>query len=130
MITSLVIESLAVERGGRRLFADFDLTLRAGEAIALTGANGAGKTSLLRAIAGLIRPLAGTVRFEGAAGPVEAEDARSAGLHLLGHHDGLKTTRTAREELSFWSAWMGPAAGGLERAVEAFELAPLLELEV
>ncbi|HTK34377.1 MAG TPA: heme ABC exporter ATP-binding protein CcmA [Caulobacteraceae bacterium] len=130
MITGLVIESLAVERGGRRLFADFDLTLRAGEAVALTGANGAGKTSLLRAVAGLIRPLAGIVRFQGAAGAVEAEDARSAGLHLLGHHDGLKTTRTAWEELSFWSAWMGPAAGGLERAVEAFELAPLLDLEV
>jgi heme exporter protein A len=130
VIAALTIESLAVERGGRTLFSGFDLSLRAGEAVALTGANGAGKTSLLRTIAGLIRPLAGAVRFEGAAGPLEPEDARSAGLHLLGHQDGLKTTRTAGEELAFWAAWMGESAGGVDRAIEAFVLAPLLDLDV
>jgi heme exporter protein A len=130
VIAALTIESLAVERGGRQLFSDFGLTVRTGEAVALTGANGAGKTSLLRAVAGLIRPLAGVVRFEGADGPLEADDARSAGLHLMGHHDGLKSTRTAGEELAFWAAWMGKDEGGVARAVEAFELAPLLGLEV
>ena len=130
MIAGLTIESLAIERGGRGLFSCFDLTLAAGEAVALTGANGAGKTSLLRAIAGLIRPSAGTVRFSGPGGPLESEDARSAGLHLLGHQDGLKTTRTAGEELLFWANWMGGDGSGMARAVEAFELSPLLGLEV
>jgi heme exporter protein A len=130
VIAALHIESLSLERGGRRLFDRFDLDLKAGEAIALTGANGAGKTSLLRAVAGLILPTAGTVRFEGAAGPLEADDARSGGLHLMGHHDGLKTTRTAGEELGFWAAWMGQGEGGVSRAIEAFELTPLLDLEV
>jgi heme exporter protein A len=130
MISRLIIEDLAVERGERRLFKGLNLILEAGEAVALTGANGAGKTSLLRAVAGLIRPAAGAVRFEGPQGPVEAEDARASGLHLLGHHDGLKTGRTAGEELGFWSAWMGAAPGGVERAVEAFDLEPLMDLEV
>ncbi len=43
-------------RGGRLLFEGLGFRMQAGEAVALTGANGSGKTSLLRAIAGLIRP--------------------------------------------------------------------------
>jgi heme exporter protein A len=130
MIARLVIEALSVVRGERRLFTGFDLAIAAGEAVALTGANGAGKTSLLRAVAGLLRPAAGAIRFEGAGGALEAEDARAAGLHLLGHQDGLKTTRTAGEELEFWAAWTGGSAAGAARAIEALELEPLLELEV
>ena len=55
MITGLHIENLAVQRGERVLFHGLTLSLAAGEAVALTGANGAGKTSLLRTVAGLIR---------------------------------------------------------------------------
>ncbi len=128
MITTLSIEALALARGERPLFAGFDLRLRAGEAVALTGANGAGKTSLLRAVAGLLRPAAGAIRFLGENDELDAEVARAGGLHLLGHHDGLKTARTAAEELAFWSAWLG--GGNTATAVERLELAPLLDLEV
>ena len=55
-ISSLNVRSLSLQRGERRLFDHFGLDLRAGEAVSLTGANGAGKTSLLRAVAGLLRP--------------------------------------------------------------------------
>jgi len=129
-IARLTISDLAVARGERRLFEGFDLTVEAGEAVALLGANGAGKTSLLRSVAGLLRPSVGEVRFEGAEGPLEAEDARSSGLHLMGHHDGLKSTRTAGEELDFWTAWSGGDATGAAQAVEALELGSLLGLEV
>ena len=128
MITTLSIEALALARGERPLFSGFDLTLGVGEAVALTGANGAGKTSLLRAVAGLLRPVAGAVRFFGPGGELETEVARAGGLHLLGHHDGLKTARTAAEELGFWSAWLGGA--DTASAIDQLELAPLLELEV
>ena len=128
MITTLSIEALALARGERPLFAGLHLTLRAGEAVALTGANGAGKTSLLRAVAGLLPPAAGAVRFFGVDGELDVEVARAGGLHLLGHHDGLKTARTAAEELGFWSAWLG--GGDTAAAIERLELAPLLDLEV
>jgi heme exporter protein A len=130
VIARLAIRDLAVVRGERRLFESFDLTVEAGQAVALTGANGAGKTSLLRAVAGLLRPAAGTVRFEGVVGPLEAEDARAGGLHLLGHQDGLKATRTAGEELAFWTAWTSGDPAGVQRAVEALDLAPLLGLDI
>ena len=130
MIDRVVIEDLAVTRGERPLFVGFSADVSAGEALALTGANGAGKTSLLRTVAGLLRPAAGSVRFEQAGAPIESEDARTRALHLLGHHDGLKTGRTAGEEFGFWSAWTGASTASLAEAVKTFALEPLLGLEV
>lgn len=127
MISRLDVENLTLERGGRRLFEGLSLSVQAGEAVALTGDNGAGKTSLLRAVAGLLRPAAGAVSFIGKAGPLDPDEARSEGLHLIGHHDGLKGGRTAGEELSFWSAWTG---GAPEPALDVLDLRPLLDLEV
>lgn len=129
MITRLSVQDLCVARGGRSLFSRLSFAVEAGEAIALTGANGSGKTSLLRAIAGLIRPEAGEVGFFGMGGPLEPEEARSRGLHLMGHQDGLKPTRTAGEELSFQSDWTGGGADGGGEAVDTLELKPLLALE-
>jgi heme exporter protein A len=131
LIRRLAIRGLGVERGGRRLFEGLELDLAPGEAIELTGANGAGKTSLLRAIAGLLRPFAGEIRFEGESGaPMDPEEARALGLHFMACQDGLKPGRTAREELGFWAGWMGGDAAALADAITAFSLAPLLDLEV
>lgn len=129
MIARLSGEGLSVARGGRTLFSGLAFAVEAGEAVALTGANGSGKTSLLRAVAGLIRPEAGRIGFDGPKGPLEPDEARSAGLHLLGHQDGLKSTRTAGEELRFQAAWTGADAAGVEAAIETLEIGPLLALE-
>lgn len=131
MINTLTATDLALTRGERILFRGLDLTLTAGEAVALTGANGAGKTSLLRAVAGFIRPEAGTVVFLDADGDaIDPPEARAHGLHLLGHLDGLKTARTARDELMFQSQWLGHSHKGIAEAIEVLGLAPLLDLEV
>jgi heme exporter protein A len=130
VITRLAIEKLSVSRGGRRLFAGLDLGLGAGEAVALTGANGAGKTSLIRAIAGFIRPDAGRIAFAGEAGTLEPDEARRSGVHLVGHFDGLKTARTAREELDFQARWTGGDGASAAAAAERFGLTRLLDLEV
>ena len=107
-----------------------DLTLRAGEAAALVGRNGAGKTSLLRAVAGLLRPAEGAIAFEDKAGPIEADVARAEHLHLLGHQDGLKSSRTAWEELRFQTLWTGGTEAGARAAAKRFDLLRLLDLEV
>lgn len=126
MIRALRFEGLAVRRGGRILFENLALELGPGEACALTGPNGSGKTSLLRAVAGLVRPEAGQIAFDGA----EAEVARGEGLHFISHQDGLKPARTAREELVFWTQWSGGDAAAAEAAADALELKSLLDLEV
>ncbi len=130
MISQLTVEDLAVVRGGRRLFEGLSFRLAAGEAVALTGPNGSGKTSLLRAVAGLIRPAAGTVGFSGESGEIEPDEARGRGLHLLGHQDALKTTRTAWEELRFQAEWTGGSEASARGALKELQLMALKDLEV
>jgi heme exporter protein A len=130
LIAAVTVESLAVGRGERLLFEGLDLRVAAGEAVALVGRNGAGKTSLLRVIAGLIRPLAGSVSFTDATGPIPAEDARSQGVHLIGHLDGLKAGRTAWEELLFQVRWTGGSLASAEAACARLGLTRLRDLEV
>lgn len=122
----LTVSGLTLSRGERVLFRDLSLSLAAGEAVALTGANGAGKTSLLRAIAGFIRPDAGTIAF----GDADPAEARRRHIHWLGHLDGLKGARRAREELAFQAQWLGADATGIAAAVDVLALEPLLDLEV
>jgi heme exporter protein A len=122
----LTVAELTLSRGERVLFRDLSLSVAAGEAVALTGANGAGKTSLLRTVAGFIRPDAGTVAFNG----LEPGEARATGLHWLGHLDGLKGARRAREELVFQAQWFGADAAGIAAAIDVLALEPLLDLEV
>lgn len=135
MIARLTVARLALSRGERRVFDGLSFGLQSGEVVALTGANGAGKTSLLRAIAGFIRPDAGEIGFSEANGePLDAEDVRARHIHLLGHHEGLKPARTARQELAFQAGWLGGAETGRDRArtdeaVTRLGLSPLLDLE-
>jgi heme exporter protein A len=126
MLRTVLIKDLAVSRGERRLFSGLDLELRAGEATALIGRNGAGKTSLLRAVAGLLRPEAGQIVFE----DVEADTARAEHLHMVGHHDGLKSTRTAWEELCFQTLWTGGTEASARLAAQRMDLNRLLDLDV
>ncbi len=129
MIVRLTLSSLTLARGERTLFRDLSLTLAAGEAVALTGANGAGKTTLLRAIAGFVRPEAGAIAFNAADGTdLDPAEARGRHLHMLGHLEGLKGARTARDELTFQARWLGGAA--IDEAVAIMGLKPLLDLEV
>jgi heme exporter protein A len=130
MIRAVRAQGLALRRGERTLFEGLDLALGAGEAVALTGPNGAGKTSLLRAIAGFIAPAAGQIAFLGEGGALEADEARRADIHLVGHQDGLKVGRTARDELKFQVGWTGGDDTRALAAAERLGLTRLLGLAV
>jgi heme exporter protein A len=112
MIQSLTAERLACARGERRLFADLSFIVRAGQALAVEGANGAGKTSLLRLLAGFLAPVAGRVVVRDAGGESDEAEARGRRIGWLGHHDGLKPQLTAREQLDFYAALFGRRADG------------------
>ncbi len=131
MIHTLSVTDLSLARGERTLFKTLSVSVTAGEALALTGANGAGKTSLLRSIAGFIGPETGEITFADADDNViEPESARAHEIHLLGHLDGLKGARTAGEELKFQSQWLGHSHNGIDEAIATLGLKPLLALEV
>jgi heme exporter protein A len=90
---------LECERGGRTLFRSISFSLRRGEALRIAGANGSGKTSLLRILCGLAAPSAGDVRWQGSPiGELREEYARQ--LVYLGHAPAVKGDLTAAENLS------------------------------
>lgn len=90
-------------RGGREIFAGLDFEAASGQAVAVTGRNGSGKTSLLRLIAGLLVPAGGTIKLEGG----EAEMTLAEQCHYLGHRDALKPALSVAENLSFWAGFLG-----------------------
>ncbi|MDN3568203.1 heme ABC exporter ATP-binding protein CcmA [Paeniroseomonas aquatica] len=120
----LEADNLACLRGERAIFAGLSFTLGLGEAVLLVGANGAGKSSLLRLLAGLLTPAEGRLLWDG-------EDAladragHAARLRYLSHQDSLKLALTARENLAFFARLWG---GTPEAALAELGLAPLAEL--
>lgn len=80
-MTAIVIERLSVSLGTRHVLTDIDLSIGAGELVAIVGPNGAGKSTLMRSMAGDIKPTTGTVTIGGrnisSLGPSDAAELRS-----------------------------------------------------
>ncbi|WP_456727201.1 heme ABC exporter ATP-binding protein CcmA [Bradyrhizobium sp. USDA 3397] len=90
-------------RGGREVFAGLDFAAGSGEAVAVMGRNGSGKTSLLRLIAGLLVPAGGTITLKGGDGELTLAEQ----CHYLGHRDALKPALSVAENLTFWADFLG-----------------------
>jgi heme exporter protein A len=95
----LTADSLALFRGERLLFRDLSLSVGAGEALLLRGANGAGKSSLLRALAGLTPLAAGELLWNGEPA-LEDLPTHAKRIAWLGHLDAVKPALTAAENVS------------------------------
>jgi heme exporter protein A len=107
MISSLTAENLACTRGSRCLFEGLAFSVKAGQALALEGANGAGKTSLLRLIAGLLPQAAGRVVLSEEGREIAEPEERGRLTGWLGHQDALKPALTVAEQLAFFGKLYG-----------------------
>jgi heme exporter protein A len=103
-------------RGGREIFPGLDFEANSGEALAITGPNGSGKTSLLRIIAGQLAISGGSIGLEGG----ETELTLPEQAHYLGHRDAMKPALSVVENLSFWRDFLGG---------EAFDASESLDVE-
>jgi len=104
------------------VFEALSFALVPGAALVLTGANGSGKSSLLRLMAGLIPPAAGRLAWGGV--PVADDPAcHRARLHFVGHADALKPVMTAAETVAFWAGMRG--GNSVEAALQHFRLGAL-----
>ncbi len=114
---------LAVSRGGRPVLANVSVCAEPGDAVVLRGPNGVGKTTLLRAFAGLLRPDCGAVGFTDAADAdrIRAPSEASIFCGVLNAH---KAALTVRENLSFWAALYHAPQNCIEAASAQFKLAP------
>jgi heme exporter protein A len=102
------------------VFSGLDFEASSGEALAIIGANGSGKTSLLRMIAGLLAIADGSIGLEGG----ETELTLPEQAHYLGHRDALKPALSVIENLAFWRDFLGgePSEDGLKQSLSAVGL--------
>ncbi len=102
MTVFVSIQGLSVSRGRNRLFEGLDLTLSAGDCVEVRGANGTGKSTLLRCIAGLYQDFQGELTAEPCA--------------YLGHNDGLSALLTVEENLRWYAGLSGGSASSKDIA--------------
>ena len=100
--------NLGCTRGDRRLFKGLNFSIQPGELIELRGANGSGKTSLLRILSGLSAPAEGEVRWQGKDIRSLAEEYSGA-VSYLAHQNGVKDELSAIENLRIASGVSGNA---------------------
>jgi ABC-type branched-subunit amino acid transport system ATPase component len=96
----LTARGLTVEVGGQTIVEGASLEIRAGDKVGLVGRNGAGKTTLLKSIAGFLRPLAGSIRFDGReiAG-LAPEDVARGGVRYVFQDKRVFSKLTVRENI-------------------------------
>ncbi len=112
------------------LFRDLAFSLAAGQVLALEGANGSGKTSLLRAIAGFLEQRDGAISIRLQDGTnVDGGEDRARYIGWLGHQDGAKPQMTARDALGFHVKFYG-SGGDVGSALTAVGLMRVRELPV
>ena len=135
--SGFVVQALACRRGGRPVLMDVSFAVPPGGALQVTGRNGAGKSSLLRVLAGLCPPAQGTMHLAGVAFDAEPAGYRRL-VGLLGHDAAIKLTETPLETLTFWAAYGGadgvvgarPPHANPSDALHAVGLADMADLPV
>lgn len=121
----LSVENLACRRSGRRIFSGLAFALGPGDALAVTGRNGAGKSSLLAILSGRLRPDAGRIAVADV-----GEASLPECLHAVGHRDGLKSSLTAGENLLFAQKLLGAPRLSPHDALEQLGLGHAHDLPV
>jgi branched-chain amino acid transport system ATP-binding protein len=122
----LVVEELTTDYGAVRAVDGVSLTVPEGSVTAVLGANGAGKTSLLRTICGLVRPTTGRIVFEGQdITGLPVEEIVRRGLAHVPEGRGVIRELTVAENLRLGGLWRGRGASPVEEIYDLFP--PLLE---
>src|SRR5581483_7450387 len=115
---------LTCRRGDRDIFVGLNFSVADGEALMVSGRNGAGKSSLLRMVVGLVRIAHGSLDLQGG----DADLTKGEQAHFLGHQDALKPSLSVAENLEFWTGFLGPAIPSRAAALAAVGLDSLADL--
>jgi heme exporter protein A len=118
----LVCDNIGCDYGSKQVFEGVGFTAGEGTLIVLHGHNGTGKTSLLHMLAGLRRPLTGSITWNGKEVGKAIRDS-DLGVIFIGHEPMVKTELTVRENLNFWADLSGDRKS-IPFALEKFGLEP------
>lgn len=125
----LNMQNITCKRGHKTLFSDFSLALSSGDLIQITGANGSGKTSLIRMIAGLLPVTAGKITWQGE--DIHGDDPKSyqKNVRLVCPQNPMKNALTVYENLSFWAEiYQQDNATAITKALQKMGIDNLAEL--
>lgn len=120
----LLLKNLQIERHQQRLFAAINLHCRAGEAWQIVGANGSGKSSLLKVLAGLNKPRRGVIQWQGHATGQSQALLRQDSLYLS-HELNLKPQLTVLENLRYFAALQNQLPAAVPKCLDDFHLQAL-----
>ena len=124
---NLVINDLTLIRGDRCLFTDVSFSTGPGQLVLLEGDNGSGKTSLMRAIVGLLEPESGDIRWNDS--PIrDVRDEFFAAMVWMGHRVGFKADLSVEENLAFESALRPTSGEDLDAVLERLSITRLKQL--
>jgi lipooligosaccharide transport system ATP-binding protein len=126
---TLEVSDLQKSFGARHVLAGVSFSVAEGECVGLVGGNGSGKTTTLRAIAGLTLLDAGTIAIAGIDAQTRGKEARRH-LSYLPQHPAFPATLTVWETLAFVARLRGVAAGRIEEEIERCDLAALARSNV
>jgi heme exporter protein A len=115
---------LSCHRGGRTVFTGVSFAVSSSEALVVTGRNGAGKSSLLRTIAGLLRSAQGGLTLDGG----DPEMSIGEQSHYVGHQDAIKPSLSVAENLRFWAEFFGAQSDDTAKLLAAVGLDTLAAL--
>lgn len=123
----LVVNKMTLLRAGREIVSELSFSLGSGDALMVTGENGAGKSTVLRGIAGLLPIFAGSVYLFDHTGK-QFEDPVREYCHYLGHQNAMKSSLSVRENLEFWQKFMGDPLLTVEDALDEVDLLHTIDL--
>lgn len=123
----LTVTDMSLYRGGQEIVSGVSFSVNAGEALLVTGANGSGKSTTLRGVAGLLPLAGGAVRLEDDTGKSFENPVREY-CHYLGHQNAMKPSMSVRENLEFWQTFMGEPLLGVEEALDEVNLSHTADL--
>ncbi|MFT4089767.1 MAG: heme ABC exporter ATP-binding protein CcmA [Asticcacaulis sp.] len=129
MTLSLIARDIALKKGHKLLVSNINVTVRSGEALSLTGANGVGKTTFLRCLAGFIAPHKGSIQLIENDSQLSNDNIIENNSHYLGHIEALNPARRVDQELRFHCDYLGGSEAALNAAIARLRLSPLLDLE-
>ena len=120
---SLHAENLCVERGSAKICSNLSFVLKAGGLLEVLGRNGAGKTSLLRHIVGLSKPLAGSLFWQ------NLQAGQTPSLTYIAHKPAMKNALTVRQNLSDYARLHEQYNDvAVEQALNDFDLLPWADM--